>query len=174
MGGTITNILLTGRPGIGKTTVIVRLAELLGKAHVAGFFTEEIRVQGQRRGFRVRCLGGKSCTLADTSIRSRWRVGRYGVDVSAFEALAVSELNRDADLYVIDEIGKMECFSDRFVGAARAALDGPMPVIATVAASGGGFIREVKAREDVEILEVTAENRDVLPSRLHARASGGA
>ncbi|MBI2218916.1 MAG: hypothetical protein HYU51_16645 [Candidatus Rokubacteria bacterium] len=48
----------------------------------------------------------------------------------------------------VDEIGKMECLSRAFVEAVRALLDTAMPVVATVAARGGGFIEEVKRRRD--------------------------
>jgi nucleoside-triphosphatase len=80
--------------------------------------------------------------------------------------LVLPELTRPADLILIDEIGKMECFSSSFGSTARDLLNAPTPVIATIAVSGGGFIAEVKARSDVEILEVTTANRDAFPQRL--------
>ena len=67
---------------------------------------------------------------------------------------------------LIDEIGKMECFSNAFVDAVQRLLDGSTPAIATVASKGAGFISEVKARIDVELIEVTLGNRDELPRRL--------
>lgn len=161
-----TTILLTGRPGVGKTTVIRRLADLLTSRAIAGFYTEEIREAGQRRGFGAATFSGGSCVLAHVSLRSRQRVGRYGVDVAAFEQLVLPELARPCDLMLIDEIGKMECYSASFVDAARKLLESPTPVVATVAISGLGFIAEVKRRPDVTIWEVTRENRDALPRRV--------
>jgi nucleoside-triphosphatase len=163
------NILLTGRPGIGKTTVIAALAERLAAAGIVGFYTEEIRERGTRRGFRVETFGGQTGSLALVGFKSSARVGRYGVDVAAFEGLVVPELARPGDVVLIDEIGKMECFSARFIAAVRQLLDGPTPVVATVAAKGAGFIAEVKARFDVEVIEVTTANRDELPARLAER-----
>ena len=160
------SILLTGRPGIGKTTVIMRLAESLQHLQVKGFYTEEIREAGRRKGFMAATFSGNSAVLAHVTVKSRQRVGRYGVDVPAFEQLVLPELTRPADLILIDEIGKMECFSSSFVSTVRDLLNAPTPIIATIAVSGGGFIAEVKARSDVEILEVTAANRDTLPQRL--------
>jgi nucleoside-triphosphatase len=169
------HILLTGRPGIGKTTVIVRLVERLQHLKVAGFYTEEMRERGQRRGFRATTFSDRSIVMAHVDIKTRHRVGRYGVDVPAFEQLVLPELARPADLILIDEIGKMECFSSSFVSTVRSLLDAATPVIATVAVSGGGFIAEVKSRPDVEILNVTYENRSDLPKSITSsiRARGG-
>ncbi len=174
------NILLTGRPGIGKTTAIMRTAEILGGRpgscgsrsaaaairSIAGFFTEEIRKSRLRVGFRAVTFGGPSCILAHLDIPGPHRVGRYGVDVAAFERIVLPELARPADLMVIDEIGKMECYSNRFIDSVRGLLEGPRPVVATIALQGGGFIAEAKSRADVEILEVTRESRDGLPALL--------
>jgi nucleoside-triphosphatase len=162
-------ILLTGRPGVGKTTVIRRLAELLSGRAIAGFYTDEIRVAGQRQGFRVTTFSGATDILAHTKTRSPHRVGRYGVDVAAFERIVLPELARAAEVLLVDEIGKMECFSASFVRAIRAILDGPTPIVATVALSGSGLIAEVKRRPEVELLELTAQNRDELPGQLAER-----
>ena len=169
-------ILLTGRPGIGKTTVIRRLAELFPGRVIAGFYTDEIRVAGQRQGFRVTAFSGATDILAHTRTHSPHHVGRYGVDVDAFEQIALTELVRPADVLLLDEIGKMECFSPSFVHAVRDALEGSTPLVATVALSGSGFIAEVKDRPDIELRQVTAQNRDKLPAQLAERiisATGG-
>jgi nucleoside-triphosphatase len=70
---------------------------------------------------------------------------------------------------IIDEIGKMECLSPAFVQAVTRVLDGPVPVVATVAAKGSGLIAQVKVRPDVEIIEVTVANRDRLSEELAQR-----
>jgi len=163
-------ILLTGMPGIGKTTIIRKLAAALGAGNVRGFFTEEVRVAGRRRGFRVVTLDGREGRLADVDFRSPHRVSKYGVDVAGFESLALPVLagaERDPTaIFLIDEIGKMECFSDAFVRATRELFDRGSTVVATVARRGGGFIAEMKHRPDVEILEVTRANRDTLHTQI--------
>ena len=161
-------LLLTGVPGIGKTTVIRNLAASLSGWRVAGFYTEEIRVAGQRQGFRAVTFDGRERVMAHVDYRGPHRVGKYGVDVAAIDALAESvwPVREAVDVYVVDEIGKMECLSRRFVTAMRALLDSPERMVATIARVGGGFIAEVKQRDDVESWEVTRATREALPARV--------
>ncbi len=70
------------------------------------------------------------------------------------------------DAFIIDEIGKMECHCPKFIAAMRRLLDGPVQVVATIALRGGGFIAEVKARPDVQVVEVTLANREELPEAI--------
>ncbi|MHC4445066.1 MAG: NTPase [Planctomycetota bacterium] len=162
----ISNFLITGTPGIGKTTAIMRLADKLSDKDLGGFYTEEIREGGHRQGFRIKTFSGKVGILAHVKIKSSQRVGRYGVDIAAFEQLVVSELERQCEVMLIDEIGKMECFSSSFTTAVGRLLDQTRPVAASVAVKGGGFIGQVKARSDVEIWQITKTNRPQIPQRL--------
>ena len=161
-----TNILLVGPPGVGKTTVVMRLAAQLQGRAVGGFYTQEIRQAGGRLGFQAATFAGETVVMAHVDFRGRHRVGRYGVDVASFEQLVLPELACEHEIMVIDEIGKMECFSSRFVEAVESLLDGPKPVVATVAIHGGRFIAQVKARPDAEVWQVTRQDRDELPQRL--------
>ena len=162
--------LITGRPGVGKTSAIRKVAGSRSDLHLCGFYTEEIREAGERRGFRLVTLDGQERVMAHVAFRGPHRVGKYGVDVALVDEVADSVLAASpaADLYLVDEIGKMECLSSRFVGAMRALLDSTRPVLATVAQRGGGFIAEVKHREDVLLWDVTVGNRDEMPDRLLA------
>lgn len=169
MNRPLTNLLLTGPPGCGKTTVVRRVIERLKDRRLAGFYTQEIREHGQRVGFEAVGLGGKAAILAHVDFHGEQRVGRYGVNLTGFEAIVQQELGRaggDLDCIVIDEIGKMECFSPAFIEAVARVLDGPVPVLATIAAKGGGCIAQVKGRQDVQLVSVTMENRDRLPGEL--------
>ena len=133
---------------------------------MGGFYTGEIRIAGRREGFEVSTFSGQVAVLAHVKTHSPHRVGRYGVDVAAFERTVLPELERRAEVLLIDEIGKMECFSARFVQVVRGLLNGNAPLVATVALSGTGFIAEVKRRPDVRLWQVTTANRDELPKRL--------
>ncbi len=160
-------LLITGRPGIGKTTVVRRVADSLDPSGLRGFYTEEIREAGERRGFRLVGFDGTTRVIAHVDFPKRHRVGKYGVDVEALgDAAALLLLDPGAYAYLIDEIGKMECLSAQLVIAMRALLAGSIPVVATVGARGAGFIAEVKKLPDHELWEVTHDNRDELPERV--------
>lgn len=160
-------LLLTGTPGIGKTTVIRRFAAEPGVPRPRGFYTAEIRERGARKGFRLVGFDGTERIIAHVDLPKRHRVGKYGVDVAAVDEAAASLApDPSVQVYLVDEIGKMECLSPRFVAAMRALLAETTPVIATVGLRGGGFIAEVKRCEQCVLWEVTHANRDALPSRI--------
>ncbi len=135
---------------------------------VRGFLTEEIRIRGQRVGFHIESLDGQLATLAHVDFQSSYHVGRYRVDVETLEGIVDSSLalDRQVEVYLVDEIGKMECLSEKFVTALTKLLDSGPPVVATVARQGGGFIAGVKRRPDVELHEVTRQNRDEMPDTI--------
>ena len=165
------NLLLTGSPGCGKTTVLRRVLEHLGDLRLAGFLTLELREHGQRVGFEAVGLGGHRAILAHVRYRSLVSVGRYGVEPDRLVPLIEEELNRPlgtVDAYLIDEIGKMECHCPQFIEAVSRLLLGPVPLVATIALRGSGFIAEVKNRPDVQIVEVTNGNRQTLPEQIAA------
>lgn len=152
---------------MGKTTLMRRVAEGLAGRRLGGFTTGEIRLQGQRVGFGLTTFDGRSAVLAHVDERSPHRVGKYGVDVAALDSVADAALApAGAEVYLVDEIGKMECLSARFVAALTRLLDSGQPLVATIAARGGGLIEAVKKRPDVEVWTVTHDNRDSLPARV--------
>jgi len=162
-------LLLTGPPGSGKTTALRRAAERLRGWRLGGFYTEEIRRRGERRGFRAVTFDGDAWELARVDRPGPPRVGRYGVDLAVMETLATRLApDRAVDAWLIDEIGKMECFSEAFVAAMRTLLDGRAPVVATIAQRGAGFIAEVKRRRDAELRTLTRATRDELPDVIVA------
>jgi nucleoside-triphosphatase len=165
------NLLLTGAPGCGKTTVLERVAEHLDDLRLAGFLTLELREHGRRVGFEAVGLGGGRAILAHVRSRSPASVGRYGVEPDRILPVIEEELVRppgSVDAYLIDEIGKMECHCPKFVATMRRLLGEPIPVVATIALRGSGFIAEVKQRPDAQIVEVTQANRGELPAQIAA------
>jgi nucleoside-triphosphatase len=166
------NLLVTGRPGVGKTTLAERVLEQLrGSLRLAGFTTAEERdPSGQRRGFRILTVEGSQAELARVGLRSTVHVGRYGVNLQAFERLALPQLaRRDVDLIVIDEIGKMECGSERFRHAVLDALEAPVSVLATLGNARLPFFLAMRERPDVEVLTLTEHNRDAMVAELWSR-----
>jgi nucleoside-triphosphatase len=162
------NMLITGVPGIGKTTLIMKILNVVKFIDPVGFYTEEIREQGIRTGFSLISTRGNRSTLAHVNFKSRFKVGRYGVDVAGFEAFIekIPLFDDNASMIVTDEIGKMECLSTKFTKLIRTILDSEKLFIATVALKGEGLIAEVKKRSDIELFEITRNNRNDLLQRI--------
>ena len=158
------NVLITGLPGVGKTTLVRKLVEELKQFRPVGFYTEEIRQEGTRKGFELISLDGRRGLLSHTDIQSPHRVGKYKVDVKGFEDFLSSLpiLKPPTRLIVIDEIGKMECYSDRFTNLLKEIFDSEKWVIATIALKGSGMIEEIKKRKDVKLFQITQRNRNSL------------
>ena len=163
----MTRILLTGPPQCGKTTVVQKVLALWpGKA--AGFYTREVRKAGIRVGFEIVTLAGASALLSHVDFPGPYRVGKYGVSLENFHrvALPALEVIPEVDLIVVDEVGKMECLSPRFVAAMESLWAAPVPLLVTVAAKGGGYIATLKDKPDQTRFTVTPANRDALPARI--------
>jgi len=165
----MTSLLITGMPGVGKTTLIRKIVQSLDEHYPAGFYTREIREGGSRVGFELVGLDGKVRTLAHTRIAGNYRVGKYGVDISGFDEFlkSLTILSGQRCLIIIDEIGKMECFSAVFRDMITRVLEDDCLLVATIAKKGNEFIEEIKKRQDILLCELTRENRDtILPLLL--------
>ncbi len=168
---TIPAILLTGAPGCGKTTLIRNVLAQL-KRPAGGFFTQEVRQGGMRQGFEVNLLRGPRGRLAQVGLSSRYRIGKYGVDLDFLEQAAVPELYNAAQagqLVVVDEIGPMELFSARFRQAVQDLLAGNADLLGTVVRRPHPFADLVKQHPRVEVIEVRLDNRDALANQLVRR-----
>jgi nucleoside-triphosphatase len=159
-----TRILLEGRPGTGKTTLARGIVAGLRERDipVTGFTTEEIREAGTRVGFAIETIEGERGMLAHVDFAGPPRVGKYGVDLDALERLAIPALQTSDELVVIDELGKMELASEPFRAAVDELLASAASLVATVHVFGHPFTDALKARPDVELLQVTSANRDDL------------
>jgi nucleoside-triphosphatase len=165
------NIFLTGAPSSGKTTVIKKVIDAMD-VPANGFYTEEERIEGKRIGFLMKTVDGRKGYLAHRDIKSEFHVRRYGISIENIEAIAVPSIEPGLDnIIILDEIGKMECFSEVFRRAAVLALDSPNIVVGTITLGGDDFILGIKQRGDIEINEVTPENRDLLPAAILRKIS---
>jgi nucleoside-triphosphatase len=166
-------VLLEGRPRAGKTTVALRFAELVPRAR--GFVTRELREGGRRLGFEVEALGsGDRAVLAHVDLSGPPRVGKYGVDVDAFERIALPALHavRAGHVAVVDEVGKMELASEPFRDAFSRLVDRRVHLVATVHVFRHPYTDALKRRDDVDVIPVTRANRDELPELLLERLGG--
>ncbi|MCM8775729.1 MAG: NTPase [Candidatus Omnitrophica bacterium] len=160
------NLFLSGRPGIGKTTVVREVLKELDWLKVGGFYTEEIRRNGARTGFLVKTFNGKLRVLSKIGFASPVRVGPYGVDLQAIEEVinpAIEKGMEQSDILILDEIGKMEIVSPRFRELVEKALDSRRRVLATVPCYYLPFVAMLKRRSDVFVAEVTRDNRNAWP-----------
>jgi nucleoside-triphosphatase len=162
--------LLTGRPGVGKTTVMRAVVERLGD-RAGGFYTEEVRERGTRTGFRLIALDGPSGMLASVNRSGRFRVGKYGVHLDDLERVGVGAIQRALEepritVVVIDEIGKMELFSDAFREVVQQALDSAKIVLATAMSRPQPWVDVIKARPDTTLVELDQNNRQAMPDRI--------
>lgn len=161
-------LLLSGRPGVGKTAVIRKIASKLGDAG-GGFYTQELRDKRRRVGFEVNPLGGRAEVFAHVDFQTSYRVGKYKVDLDVLDNVGVRALEEalaEGRAVIIDEIGKMELFSKRFRQMVLQAMESACPVIATITLKDTAFTRKLKERPGVVLIQVTRENRDELPDKI--------
>jgi nucleoside-triphosphatase len=160
--------LLTGQPGAGKTS-IVKQAVAGVKGRVCGFYTEEIRGQGIRQGFRLVTLDGQTATLAHINFQSQYRVSKYGVDIDSLDRVGVSALNQAAqecDLVVVDEIGKMELFSVKFREAVQGIINSGKRLLGTIMLQSNPYADAIKRQPQVNLITVTRTNQDQVLKEL--------
>ena len=161
-------VLLTGRPGCGKTTLVRRVVKELAQS-AGGFYTEEIRERGLRRGFKIVTLDGKEGVFAHVNFKTHQRLGKYGLDVSPLETISIEAVRkaiREREVTVIDEIGPMEIRSAIFRDVVNEAFNSRAPLLGTITARPFPFTDAIKKRRDVTLIEVRGDNREQLVSEL--------
>ena len=158
----VNNILVTGPPRSGKSTLIEKVVQSISRP-ATGFFTQELREKGQRVGFSITTLQGKTGVLAHQRIRSTFRVGKYRVNLEDLDQIAVPSMlpSTPDQIVVVDEIGKMECFSRLFKETLIKVLSSDNLVIGSVAIKGDRFIQSIKKRDDVSLVSISENTRDL-------------
>lgn len=170
---------ITGLPSAGKTYALLRVIEMLKDEEVVigGMINQPIMEGKHRVGFTVRDLiTGETEDYAHIGYESKIMVGHIGVDIGKFETIAVSAIQNaceNADIIVIDEVGKVEVESEAFVNAVRMALEVDKPMILTLhKKSRNPLLQDIRRRDDVRILEVTQTNRNLLPYKVKSLMNG--
>ena len=165
--------LLTGVPGVGKTTVLIKAVDSLKSKGIAvgGMVSREVRAGNVRVGFEIVDLtSNKHGWLSHINQKSGPQVGKYHVNVQDLESVGVQAIVDAIEKYsvvVIDEIGPMELFSQKFRQSVKKALESRKLVLAIIhGKSRDSLIKIAAERNDAEILEVTLSNRESMPEKL--------
>ncbi len=166
-------ILLTGRPGVGKSTAIKKIVSRL-EDKAGGFYTREVRVAGKRSGFEIVTLDGQTECLAtkDPAITFTDEVpfGKYRVNLNGIDAVAVPAIYRameQGQVIVIDEIGPMEIISERFCQVVLEILDSEAVVVGTIAQKANVFADKVRSHPRVMVRSVTMANRMQVAEQIY-------
>ena len=162
------NILITGKPGIGKTTLIKKLITLYGKK-AGGFYTQEVRRTKERIGFDIISLSGEKGKLARLKYRSKFRVGKYGVNLADLERVglkAIDEALENKEIIVIDEIGRMELFSQRFRDKVIESINSSKKVLAVITQAKSEFVESLKISPRLKIFELKEDNFQEIHNKI--------
>jgi nucleoside-triphosphatase len=170
-------LLLTGDPGIGKTTVLLKAVEAL-KARgyrVGGMVSREVRSHGSRVGFEILDLtDGRSGWLAHVNQKTGPQVGKYRVNLEDLDTVGADSIIRavdNSDFVAVDEIGSMELFSEKFREAVKRVVESGKPAVGVIHwKARHSLIDEVRARKDVEVFRVTYGNRENLDKTIIKKA----
>lgn len=166
------NILLTGPPGVGKTTL---LGEIKGKIEGYGYSTggvycPEIKENDLRIGFAIVDISSGHKGILSSIHISGPTVGKYHVNIVDLENIGISALSnalRYADYIFIDEIAPMELKSQLFSEAVWETMESDKTVFAVIhERSQDPFILKVKNRDDVVIFTLSRQNKDYILEKI--------
>ncbi|MBD3209790.1 DUF2478 domain-containing protein [Candidatus Micrarchaeota archaeon] len=130
------NFFVTGKPNAGKTTLLKRLIEYLEDREfkVGGFISPEERHHGTRTAFHIVDIeSGKERLLASVE-GSGPKVSKYHVNLLSFEKTVLPAMKKvdKYDVFVIDQIGRMEMKSKKFRRELDNVLDSDTPLIVSL------------------------------------------
>lgn len=162
-------ILLTALPKTGKSTAINKIAGAIGTDECHGFITKEVSENNERTGFEINTLSGVKATLSSIYYKSDIMVGKYGVNLEAFESVCLPELNHSNGIIFIDEIGPMQLHSQRFKNRLMELLNEDVTVIGTIYYESYPWVDDFKKMPQIELVEVTLENRNDIPEVVLAK-----
>jgi len=148
------NLLIIGRPSIGKSTLIQAVVAKARRA--SGFFTREVRNWRRRRvGFEMISSNNQRGVIAHVNFLDPTRTGRFGVKPEVIDRIIAVKFDQD-DLLYIDEIGQIQLSAKTFESVVLRFLDSPNTCIVTLSAVYEcELIEQIKARPDVILIELT-------------------
>lgn len=156
-------IAVTGRPGVGKTTLCMKVFKAL--KNVEGFVTLEVREKGRRIGFKLHDLkSGEELWLAKVG-EGYPRVGKYVVFLENLDRFARKISDYDGCLIVIDEVGPMELKSDNFVRAMERLIESDKNLLVTVHYKSKHPLVE-RIKREFELYVIDEKNRDDVANEI--------
>ena len=171
----IPKIGITGMPSVGKTETLIKIIEKIEKSGYKneGMITETLFEDNKRIGFYVKDWQTNEREIfAHIDFDLKDKVGKYGVDLNVLEKVGVTAIEKaindeNIDIIIIDEIGKMEMLSEKFCETVIDALDSDKPILVTLhKKSRTPLLQDIRRRDDIRILEVTAVNKNLLPYKI--------
>ncbi|MGG0188470.1 NTPase [Bacillus rhizoplanae] len=161
------HFFLTGKPRVGKTTVLKKIINEIGIENFGGFYTEEIVENSNRTGFKIISLDGEESVIADINSNSDIRVGRYGVNVSEFESIAIQSIQNNArKIIVIDEIGPMQIASPKFLSTINQFMKSSQTVLGTIYYASHPKIDKFKSNSGMKIYNLTQKNHNEILTKV--------
>jgi nucleoside-triphosphatase len=122
----MTSIILTGAPGIGKTTIVMDVAQKLKArgVRIGGVASREVRTNNVRIGFEFIDLATNDRDVLASVTGNGPRVGKYFVNLTGcrFAADRVKNALINSDVIICDEVGPMELKSNEFIDTVRYLL----------------------------------------------------
>lgn len=173
-------ILITAPSCAGKSTIIFKVKQFFVD-DIRGVWSRENTIDGHRTGFSSILGDGTEkefmskhesteSKLADAD--SIYTIGSYRVNLSVIDEFVAPELERCLDdtnnIIYIDEIGRAQAFSERFLGAVRNLFDSDKVILATIVLEDEPWSRHFKQHSDTWLITVTPDNRDSLPYIINA------
>lgn len=168
-------ILFSGEPRIGKTTIIKKIIQMVGECNCIGFYTEEVRNDFDRIGFDCVSLDGKRQRIADVNLQGDIRIGRYGINVKAFEEFALQTISNYSNrnkIIIIDEIGPIQLLSTKFKQEIGNILSGNNCVIGTIFYDKHPDIDVIKKLPGIKVYLITSENKNTILENIFHNIQG--
>ena len=177
---TPSSILLTGRPGVGKSSCLRRVAERCSST-VDGVISGELRENGKRAGFEMQLIGqGTRGLLASPEVESAIRFGtprqldgkpRLGVTHDFLKSDVCPHLRAligKVSLIVVDEIGSMQASFPEFLEVIRELIAADTPLLASISLAEDPSIDALRNCREIPTIELSLSNRDLVATMLTA------
>ncbi len=154
------NIIITGKTKSGKSTLLEKLISSF--SNKVGIISKEVTADDTRIGFEIWSHNGQKTMLAHVDFNSPFKVGKFFVKIENLESILYGLMTfASEDLLYVDEIGQMQLISYQFQNIVSRFFNSPnICVVTLTSVYEDAFIRSIKQRDDIILIEITSENRE--------------